>query len=314
MTTAKPNVTLDMDRLMVRIRRGDASVEERRAFEQALSASALLRLSHQMGRDFDDEARVRPGDDDLIARAASGAVTRRTRHMGKRRALLLGVAASLALATTAAATTSWLRSNVEARPPAPVPDQKSPSRAAALVSPAPHRDVETPSEPSRSPVVATPAAPSTTTHRDAPRTPVEPRSNPIAAAEESAAGLFREANAARRAGNFELARAHYTELQARYPETDEARVSRVSLGKLLLSAGRTREAERQFQSYLQVRGGNLDEEALVGRAEALGRLGESGEERRVWEVLLRGHPSTVYATRARQRLLELDTASPPDGR
>jgi TolA-binding protein len=313
MTTAKPNVTLDMDRLMVRIRRGDASVEERRAFEQALSASALLRLSHQMGRDFDDEARVRPGDDDIVARAASAAVTRRTRHFGKRRAILLGAAASLALATTAAATTSWFRSNVEARPPEPLPGQSSRAPAAALVSSAPHHEVVTPGEPSQSPSVATPDAPSTT-HRDAPRTPVEPKANPIVAAEESAPGLFREANAARRAGNLELARARYTELQARYPQTDEARVSRVSLGKLLLSAGRAREAERQFQSYLQVRGGTLEEEALVGRADALGRLGESGEERRVWEVLLRGHPSTVYATRARQRLLELGATSPPGSR
>jgi len=312
MTTTKQNSTLDLDRLMVRIRRGDASVEERRAFEQALSSSALLRVSHQLGRDFDDEARVQPGDDDVIARAASGALARRTRHAGKRRTILLGVAASLALATTAAATTSWFQKNVE-HPPAPAPAEGSRVREAPLAPVAPYHAVETASEPSQQPVVATPLAFSKT-HREELRTSVDAKASPSAPAEGSAASLFRDANAARRAGNFELARTRYAELQARYPETDEARVSRVSLGKLLLSAGRTREAEREFQSYLRARGGSLDEEALVGRADALGRLGENAEERRVWEVLLRGHPSTVYATRARQRLLELGATSPPEGR
>jgi TolA-binding protein len=123
---------------------------------------------------------------------------------------------------------------------------------------------------------------------------------------KTASDLFRDANQARRAGDFELARAVYAELQAKHPSTDEASVSRVSLGKLLLAAGRAREAEQQFRSYLSTGRKNLEEEALLGRADALARLGESGEERRVWEALLRSHPSSVYATRARQRLGELD--------
>jgi TolA-binding protein len=121
----------------------------------------------------------------------------------------------------------------------------------------------------------------------------------------TAAELFRDANAARRASDFALARELYGKLQTKYPSTDETSVSRVSLGKLLLTAGRAREADQQFKSYLATGRKNLEEEALVGRADALRRLGESGEERRVWEVLLRSHPSSVYATRARQRLDEL---------
>jgi TolA-binding protein len=126
-----------------------------------------------------------------------------------------------------------------------------------------------------------------------------------AATARTAAELFHDANAARRVGDFEQARALYTELQTTHPGTDEASVSRVSLGKLLLRAGRARDAERQFRAYLSTGKKNLEEEALVGLAEALGRRGESGEERRVWQGLLESHPSSVYAARARRRLGEL---------
>jgi TolA-binding protein len=96
----------------------------------------------------------------------------------------------------------------------------------------------------------------------------------------------------------------FAELQRSFPSTSEARVSRVSLGKLLLGAGRAREAEQQFRAYLTQRG-DLTEEALVGRAESLARLGQRADERGVWRELLTSRPSSVYATRARERLREL---------
>jgi TolA-binding protein len=117
--------------------------------------------------------------------------------------------------------------------------------------------------------------------------------------------LFRDARAARRTGELESARALYSELQASFPESSEARVSRVSLGKLLLLEGDAAAAERQFRAYLASAGGDLVEEALVGRAEALARLGESGEERRVWQLLQARYPSSVYGERARKRLEEM---------
>jgi TolA-binding protein len=296
MTTTKRSTAAAPEDLSVRVRRGDATSEDRRALERALEGSALLRVAHRVGRDFDRAHRVRPGDDELIARATSRALSRPIRRRGRRSALLLGIAATLAIATTAAAagfffvsssakeTPSLARtSETRARPIVAKRDAREPAESAV----APEPRAETPSKLQR-PEVAVPRAHAASD-----------------AARKTASDLFRDANQARRAGDFELARALYAELQATHPSSDEASVSRVSLGKLLLSAGRAREADQQFRSYLSTGGKNLEEEALLGRADALARLGVSGEERRVWEALLGNHPSSVYAARARQRLGEL---------
>jgi TolA-binding protein len=150
--------------------------------------------------------------------------------------------------------------------------------------------------------------------------PSEPRvaalasDSAVAKLERTAATLFRDARAARRQGELATARSLYAELQASFPESAEARVSRVALGKLLLMAGDGAAAERQFRLYLAGSGGDLIEEALLGRAEALGRLGRSGEERRVWQELGARYPSSVYAERARKRLDELAREAEPSER
>jgi TolA-binding protein len=295
MTTAKRPMLHEPEDLSVRVRRGDSTAEERRTLEQALEGSALLRVAHQVGRDFDHAARVLSGDDELIARASARTLARPIRRGRRRAALFLGVAATLALATTAAATGFYFANNEskETRPP----EQASGPRG-ALHPAAPAKALK------KAPDEAPPQE-TGTLHEPEPRTAAPRPHAPAEALKKTAAELFRDANQARRAGDFELARSLYAELQTKYPGTDEASVSRVSLGKLLLAAGRAREADREFRSYLSTGRKNLEEEALLGRADALGRLGESGEERRVWEALLKSHPSSVYATRARQRLGEL---------
>jgi TolA-binding protein len=126
----------------------------------------------------------------------------------------------------------------------------------------------------------------------------------------TAADVFRQANLARHAGDLESARALYAELQARFPGSDEARLSLVSMGKLLLAAGRAEEAERQLSRYLSLGDGELTEEALVGRAQSLERLGRSESERQVWERLLRQYPSSVYGASAKRRLADLAPRQP----
>jgi outer membrane protein assembly factor BamD (BamD/ComL family) len=94
------------------------------------------------------------------------------------------------------------------------------------------------------------------------------------------------------------------ELERRFPGSPEARVALVSLGKLQMLSGAPAAALERFSSYLQS-GGPLEEEALVGRAQALAKLGRSSEERATWQALLVRFPGSVYAAQARERLSAL---------
>jgi predicted Zn-dependent protease len=100
------------------------------------------------------------------------------------------------------------------------------------------------------------------------------------------------------------ARRLYELLQAEFPASEEARLSHVSLGKLLLAAGRPAEADRELAAYL-AQPGQLTEEALVGRAQSQERLGRRDDERALWSTLLRDFPASVYAAEARRRIATL---------
>jgi TolA-binding protein len=130
-----------------------------------------------------------------------------------------------------------------------------------------------------------------------------------AAAEEppappSAGALLAAANQARREHRYRAAVRTYRRLQALHPRSREATLSHVSLGRLLLDGlGDARGALAQFDRYLSRRRHRvLDEEARVGRALALMRLGRRDAERRAWRELLEHHPDTLHAHRARARL------------
>jgi TolA-binding protein len=140
--------------------------------------------------------------------------------------------------------------------------------------------------------------------------PPAPRPRP-AASEPTAAALFSAANAARRGGDFDRAKRTYSELIARYPTSDEARLARVSLGKLLLAKGNASGAEKEFDQYLKGGSGQLAEEALVSRAQSLRKLGRTDAERATWQRLLAEHPNSVYAAEARGRLQALGRGAPP---
>jgi TolA-binding protein len=126
---------------------------------------------------------------------------------------------------------------------------------------------------------------------------------PPAADDQSGAGpMFARANAARRRGDHAGAIVLYRELLRDHPDAAEASASRVALGRLLLDDGDADGALRAFDAYLKGGDGALREEAMAGRARALGRLGRDGEERVAWASLLQSYPQSIHAERARARL------------
>jgi TolA-binding protein len=143
--------------------------------------------------------------------------------------------------------------------------------------------------------------------------PEVPRSAERAIVEPaSASELFSRANQARRDGKATEAVRLYRALQERFSGTSEELVSRVTLGRLLLDRlGDSRGALVQFNSYLASPGGGvLREEAMVGRALSLGRMGRTAEERAAWQALLDTFPKSTQRKRAQARLVELGGPAP----
>jgi len=119
---------------------------------------------------------------------------------------------------------------------------------------------------------------------------------------ESASSLFERANAARRRGETQAANILYTELQSRFPESAEARLSVAILARLALDRGNPGAALVGFDSYLRSGNPSLREQAMEGRALARERLGRVEEEKRAWRDLLNAFPRSAYADHAEKRL------------
>jgi TolA-binding protein len=132
---------------------------------------------------------------------------------------------------------------------------------------------------------------------------VEPA--PTAEAPATADALFAAANDARQRGAYAEAIRSYLDLAQRFPQSPEAIASHAIVGRLLLDRGEPSAALAQFDDYLQSGMTTLGEEAGVGRALALERLGRSGEEADAWTSLLSSYPQSVHASRARSRLAKL---------
>jgi TolA-binding protein len=269
--------------LFDREREGALSAEEREQLESHLASCAACRLERAARADFEDELSADdvPG---LLDRAIDGALERApsgTSRARPRRTLWLVAAAAAFVA--AAAVAAWSERSSDTRAPASVPSPPT------SVAEAPPKSPTTAAAEPELPVSPLPAP--------------EPSSQ--ADAEEhtpTAAALFARANQARR--NHEDAEAIrlYRALQARYPDSREARASRAMLGQLLLDKKDPGEALGEFDSYLGDGGGTVTEEALAGRAQALQKLGRVAEERAAWQELLKKFPSSVHAARARERL------------
>ncbi|MBN1770551.1 MAG: hypothetical protein JXB32_04760 [Deltaproteobacteria bacterium] len=194
-------------------------------------------------------------------------------------------------------------------PQEPAPPEARPAgrrgrgRRPAEVPETPPEVPEAPAEVPETPPEAAPVGPTVPSGHHAARSP--PPSAP--APGETAQTLLVRANAARRVGDIEAATRAYDELARRFPGSREEVLSRATYGKLLLEVlGQPQRALGLFEAYLAAApDGTLAEEALVGRAVALGRLGRAARERAAWEELLVCFPESAHAERARARLEEL---------
>jgi len=204
--------------------------------------------------------------------------------------------ASRTLDVTATATTPGAPPMAPARPHRP--------RAASVPAEAPAAEAAEaaplPAEAPRSATSAKPARPRTTAASEAADAAKDDAAKADAAL--SAAQLFSEANQARRASNPARATELYRLLQRKFPNSQEAQLSLVTLGSLQLNGGNAAGALATFNRYLNRGGRSLEAEALYGQAQALRRLGRTGDERRAWERLLARHPGSGYAPQARERL------------
>jgi TolA-binding protein len=118
---------------------------------------------------------------------------------------------------------------------------------------------------------------------------------------ELAPALFRRANRLRRS-DWSAAAAVYGELIERYPDSTEAGIAEVALGKWLLAQGRSGDALERFRAHQRRGGSPLAAEAIWGEARALESIGSHAAALEPWRRLVEQHPDSPYAVVARQRL------------
>jgi TolA-binding protein len=285
-------MTDSLEDLSARSRRGRLDESERRRLKAMLGASVEGRLLHRAGSDLDDEDSVLPGDDAIAARIADrlvAHVAKARAPRGRRRFVLLAVAACLVTAVAAAGAARYRRALVARRTVAPVPIE------VAAAAPA-HRP-----EPVAPPSIAHDAPEAPTADEPFPSLP-KPVA-PAAASAPAASELFASAARARRDGNHAEAIRLYASLQHRYPAAAESRAADISLGMLHLARGAPGTALEHFQRYLRHSAdGELVSEALWGEGESLRRLGRADDARKSFAALLSRFPDSAYAAAARARL------------
>jgi TolA-binding protein len=294
--------------LVAHARRHRLTQTEQVRLEQHLSVCASCRREQQLGADFDEVGGFQRGDHRLIGRLGDRAVERLGMRLPPRRSVRSwSIAAALACTLFAAGAGAGVLWRVRTLPPL-VPSDSS-STSGIDVTPKQPTAVSTKGPPAQSiddSVPATTPVPFPFHPKAQRRAPVSPSASTAAAVEtpnETASVLFGNANRERRQAHAAVATGLYDELERRFPRSEEARVSHVSLGRLLLERSAWSEAKTQFDEYLTLSpDGILAPEALFGRAQALRALGRRDEERATWTELLTRFADSVYASRGRHRV------------
>lgn len=287
-----------------RARGGLLTPSERASLELHLAecpaCAAHLAYGSQFEREVGPEMRDHLLDQRAVAAVMHGLRTR-VRRAGSRRwfrlaaaGLLLGVGVATAAVLRARKTS--LPAVAERPTPRPAeiagfaPDR---SRAFAPVPPS--------AEPSDLP--------------DAFRASAPPPRAPRQRHGATAAELFALGHRLRLEGRADAAIAVYRRLQETFPAARESRLSFALAGQLCLDRQRPEDALALFDRHLAL-GGELAQEALVGRATALEELHRDADAAAAWRRLVERFPTSVYAERARAHLARPSTSrsvdTPPD--
>jgi len=292
------------DDLLVAARRRILSELERKALSAHLGRCESCRAGELAAELLRDPLLIdttpNASDRALIERVAgraslAAAKEARRAHAGWRR-VAVTVAVFLGMGGVASALIG--RSFVSPRPVDPGPLQTIPE-----IGPRVHHGARTLAAPK-----AAAPAPLPPVKRLAAARPVRDGAAAMATA-STAASLFADAARARHDGDLRRAVSLFSALRSTFPDSDQARVSSISLGDLLLRLGEPARALRAFDAYLSdVRTGPLREEALFGRARCLRELGDSAAEAETWARLVRDFPGSAYGPAARKRLDELRSA------
>jgi TolA-binding protein len=327
-------VRVHPEHLIERLLDGTLSEGERERLERHLAECPACRFDLAVREDLEadaahtDGARLSLLVEDAVALAPPSEPRPSAKPLSSRRApgrrrLAIAVAGAFVLAASAAAARSGVVETLRRAVRAVVEQQAEVTRtetasSATTPSRAPSPAVETPatsaplaSLPSAEPPSPTsaeatrseaPSAPNT--DGPGPKTPSVSGIGTVATSDppgETAAELFAKAGAARLAGRSE-ALALYDRLQQRHPTSPEAGLARAIVARMQLDRGDPQAALAGFDAYIARGGGALGEDAVAGRALALGRLGKADEERAAWTELLARFPRSGYADMARRRI------------
>lgn len=324
----KPNLRASecAENLSILERRGQLDESSRRRLELCLASSETLRAMHELGHKFDEVPDSLPQDRAILQRMAAIAVARFEGKPGHvwfgtalRRKVAWLCAASLLLGALGAGASLWPRFSpfigIGAHHSTQLKTQRgaaSPTHSEQLH----HEPIRAPGDLSNAPLISPDSRSDNSANRDMPLSaPAESagRANNSRFASSSSearemsgpADVFSAANAARHAGDLVRAIGLYRELETKYPQSDEARLTHMLLGRLELSRGNAGPALLECERYLEsAPNGALAQEALQGKARALHLLGIKDEERKVWSELLRRFPQSAYADTAREHLSE----------
>jgi TolA-binding protein len=299
--------------LYARSRRATLSAVEQRALDAHLAICDLCRAASTLATVYDAIPDHASATDDLLVarlaeRVAGGAALVRPR----RRARILASVAGLALLVAAGGAAAWVSvrgfsARSSERPAGAAPERPRPRAAVApVVRPLDETtDLEAPSRQVPSGETQAPREKAMTRHGGV-GARGKSLQTPLATGAPTAAGLFADANAARRASDLRKATDLYLALDRRFPESAEAPVALVSAGDLLLRLGEPAAALQAFDRYLDRRpDGALAPEALFGRARTFRQLARRQEEVDAWRRLLQAFPGSIYESAGRQRLGEL---------